>query len=402
MSKPPTISAVIPCHNSAAFVGHTLASLQAQTFTDWEAILVDDGSTDDTGQILASWTKRDKRIRLVRQNNQGLGKARNVGILDARGKLIHFLDADDWMLAEAYAKMTTRLLNEPGIAGAYCGTKIATENGIITNDHKRNREERITFEKVALKNHFAVHSVLIRRDVFNVVGLFDETLKHCQDWDLWGRVFRCGFPLVPVQGLFAVYRMVRTSLSSRHDTFWRAGIEVLQRLYSKDHRCHKPVEAWVNGADKTQYPLSIQNWASYCLPRAILSGDLETIEEIMAAMTSDTNTVPEPRKIGGTLLRGLVICNPDGRKNFMAMWQLRQDLIVYVLTRIGKAARKPTYVSDVLGNFLWGVQRLLGIRESLRINATVPGYLNYLLPFVFKEAERRTRRLLLSPMKRLS
>ena len=398
----PTISVIIPCHNSAAFVGHALASLQAQTFGDWEAILVDDGSTDDTGEVLTTWAERDQRFRLIRQNNQGLGNARNVGILNGRGKFFHFLDADDWMLAGAYSNMLAPLLNDPDVAGAYCGTKIATESGTITQENKRSAEDRITFEKVALKNQFAVHSVLIRRDVFDVVGLFDETLRHCHDWDLWGRVFRCGFRLTPVPPALAVYRMVRKSLSTRHDTFWRAGIKVLDRLYSEDSRCQNPVQVWVHGANKTQYPHSVKKLASYCLPRVILSGDLQTVEEIMAAITSDPDALPEAREIGGALLRGLVICNPDGPKTFMTMWHLRQDLIVHVLTRIGKAAGKPAYVSDVLGNFLWGVQRILGIRESRRLNATVAGYFSYLLPFIFKEAERRTRGLFFSPTTELS
>ena len=145
----PTISVIIPCHNAAAFVGYTLASLQAQTFTDWEAILIDDGSTDATPEILSSWGERDKRIRLIRQENQGLGKARNVGILDARGQFIHFLDSDDWMLAEAYSNMVMRLLKEPAIAGAYCGMTIATESGIITKEYKRSQDEHYHFRNVS-------------------------------------------------------------------------------------------------------------------------------------------------------------------------------------------------------------------------------------------------------------
>jgi glycosyltransferase involved in cell wall biosynthesis len=398
MIKTPTISVIIPCYNSAAFVGHTLASLQAQSFTDWEAIVVDDGSTDATGQILSSWTNREHRIRLVSQNNQGLAKARNVGILNARGKFIHFLDSDDWMLQGAYVSMATRLLNQPNVAGVYCGMAVATEGGSIQSQHERAVNESIDFPTIALGNQFPVHAVLIRRDVLNVVGLFDETLKHCQDWDLWGRVLRCGFELVPEQRPFAVYRMVRASLSARHNTFWRAGTEVLQRLYSKDHRCPSPVEVWVHGADRVQYPLSVKKWALYCLPRAILSGDTEMVEEILAALSSDPNALPEPRELAGALFRGLVMWNPDGRRTCTTVWHLRQNLIVRVLTRIGKAARKRAYVSDVLGDFLWRVQRTLGVRESLRISATV----RYVPRFVFKEAERRTRRWLQGPTNRLT
>ena len=145
------------------------------------------------------------------------------------------------MLAGAYSNMLAPLLNDPDVAGAYCGTTIATEVGLLHEEYKRSQENRYHFRNSShCKNPFAVHSVLIRRDVFDVVGLFDETLRHCHDWDLWGRVFRCGFRLIPVPAPFAVYRMVRTSLSTRHDTFWRAGIKVLKRLYSEDSRCQNP------------------------------------------------------------------------------------------------------------------------------------------------------------------
>ena len=391
MSKIPTISVIVPCHNSAAFVGHTLASLQAQTFTDWEAILIDDGSTDGTQGVVASWTERDKRIRLITQTNQGLAKARNVGILEARGKFIHFLDSDDWMLDDAYSNMAARLLEEPDIAGVYCGMTIATENGVITKQYEHSLTKSITFERVALDNPFHVPSVLIRRDVFNVVGLFDETLGHCHDWDLWGRVFRCGFRLMPVPGAFAVYRMVRTSLSARHNTFWKTGLRVLQRLYAEDSRCQNPVQDWAKGADKSQYPLSIKTWASYCLPRAISSGDSETVEEIMETMTSKPNALPEAHEIAQALLQGLVLWNPDGPRSFPALWHLRRDLILGVLTRIGEASTKPVYVSEALGRFLYGVQRVLGTREFLRISATVP---SYLLPIVFKLSHHKVKRLI--------
>ena len=257
----------------------------------------------------------------------------------------------------------------------------------------------ITFETLARKNPFSVHSVLIRRDVFNVVGLFDETLRHCQDWDLWGRVFRCGFRLIPEPAPFAVYRMVRTSLSIRHDTFWRAGIKVLQRLYCEDNRCQNPVQIWINGADKMQYPVSIKNWSLYCLPRAILTGDFETVEEIMAAITSDPNALPKADEIANALLRGLVIWNPDGPRIFPVVWNSRRGLVLDILTRISMASsRNPAYVSEALGRFLWGVQRNIGIRESLRISATI----RYVPRFVCKAVERRTRRLFLSPTKQLS
>jgi hypothetical protein len=315
-----------------------------------------------------------------------------MGIVNGRGKYIHFLDADDWMTAGAYSTMIAPLLNDPALAGAYCGMKVATQSGIITKEYQRRPEESITFEKIALGNKLTVHSVLIRRDVLNIVGAFDETLQHCQDWDLWGRLFRCGFRLIPVPGAFAVYRMVRTSLSTRHGTFWRSGIKVLQRMHQQDKRCRSPLPIWANGADKRQYPVAIKSWGLYCLPRAILTGDLETVNEIVAAFTSEPRALPEAHESGSTLLRGLVICHPDGPGTFPAVWNSRAGLVLDVVTRIGVGSRNSDYVNDTLGRLLWGVQRTIGIRASMRMSSTM----RYVPRFLCKELGRRTRRLLLT------
>src|SRR5688500_7922397 len=91
----PLVSVVVPTYNYARFIGETFDSLRAQTYADWECVVVDDGSTDDTVEVVARWRERDPRIRYLRQPNQRQAAAKNTGLKEARGRYIQFLDADD-------------------------------------------------------------------------------------------------------------------------------------------------------------------------------------------------------------------------------------------------------------------------------------------------------------------
>ena len=91
----PLVSIIIPTYNYGALIGETLSSLQRQTLTDWECVVVDDGSTDDTAGVVARVAGRDPRVRYLRQENQRQSVAKNTGLADARGKYVQFLDADD-------------------------------------------------------------------------------------------------------------------------------------------------------------------------------------------------------------------------------------------------------------------------------------------------------------------
>src|SRR6266508_5717575 len=101
------VSVIIPAHNAAATIAETLDSLCAQTYTDWEAIVVDDGSSDATASVVESYAARDARIQLIRQPQAGVSEARNAGVRLARFDWLLFHDFDDWILPEYVDRMTT-------------------------------------------------------------------------------------------------------------------------------------------------------------------------------------------------------------------------------------------------------------------------------------------------------
>ena len=97
MPAQPAVSFIVPAYNVADYIGECMESIEAQTFTDWEMLLINDGSTDDTGKICADWAARDPRIRFFDRENGGVSSARNLGIEEARGTYLAFVDPDDWL-----------------------------------------------------------------------------------------------------------------------------------------------------------------------------------------------------------------------------------------------------------------------------------------------------------------
>jgi glycosyltransferase involved in cell wall biosynthesis len=163
------ISVVIPCYNHASSVGRTLDSLFAQTYRDFDVVVVDDGSTDDLGAALAPY--RD-RIRLVRQENRGGPAARNRGARETSGELVMFCDADIVWEPDALALLVAALDAHPEAAYAYGSFRFGWKAFRLW-----------PFDAERLKQHNYVHTgALIRRARFPG---FDESLKRFQDWDLW-------------------------------------------------------------------------------------------------------------------------------------------------------------------------------------------------------------------------
>ena len=121
MANNPTVSIVIPCYNGEATIGETLQSIQQQAFQDWEAIAVNDGSTDGSADLIRQHQVSDSRIQLIEQENQGPSAARNLGLAVAKGKFVNFLDADDLLLPDMLQRMVQKL---DGPASTACGSPL--------------------------------------------------------------------------------------------------------------------------------------------------------------------------------------------------------------------------------------------------------------------------------------
>ena len=192
------VSVIMPAYNAGRHVAESVRSVQAQTHAAWELVVVDDGSTDDTGEVVRRLAEEDARVRYVRRPNGGQGAARNTGLGEARGRLVAFLDADDlWLPEKLEAQLA--VLKRAGVDLVYTDGHIFSEEGDVSPDEQfrilpgeaRGVEMyRTLFDS----NRVATLSVLVRREALDAVGLFDENraYQNCEDYDLWLRLAKRG------------------------------------------------------------------------------------------------------------------------------------------------------------------------------------------------------------------
>jgi hypothetical protein len=240
----PQVSFVVPAYNAAATLAATLDSLAAQTFADWEAVVVDDGSRDRTASVALARSKLDPRIRVVRQPNGGSSAARNRGIAEARGLLIGFLDADDW-IAPTFLETLVPLADR-GRAVGYCAYRRVLPSGRISPVDWCPELEVDPFGVLVQRCEPAIHCMLVPRAVLGSVGGFDVTLRTCEDWDLWLRIARTGIAFRGTAQALASYRMRAYSLSTGPALGDDAG-RVLAIARTADPRVDNPAPPYAQG-----------------------------------------------------------------------------------------------------------------------------------------------------------
>lgn len=226
MDAPPIVTVIVPAYNYARFLPAALDSVLAQSFRDWECVIVDDGSTDDTPAVARSWVERDRRFRYVRQENRGLAGARNTAIAQSRGTYLQFLDADDLLAPDKLARHAAFLNEHVGTDIVYSevgffrsetpGQWMASMGGrlsrsIMARVHGADEAR----EKLQHYNIMPVLAALVRRSVIERAGTFDEAAPACEDYGFWIRCAAagCRFDYYPTDTPLSAVRVHDTSMS---------------------------------------------------------------------------------------------------------------------------------------------------------------------------------------------
>ncbi len=191
IEKKPQVSVIIPTYNRGWIIKEAIDSVLAQDYTEFELIVVDDGSTDHTADVLDSYRNV---IKVLSQKNKGVSAARNRGIAEASGKFIAFLDSDDLWLSQKLSAQIEFFTQTPD--ALICQTEeVWIRNGLIVNPKKRHKKPSgMIFEPSLALCLVSPSAVMIRRSLLEIVGNFDETLPACEDYDLWLRI-SCRFPV---------------------------------------------------------------------------------------------------------------------------------------------------------------------------------------------------------------
>ena len=275
------VSVIIPAYNAAGTIAETLTSLRAQTYEGWEAIVVDDGSSDETAAIVQGIAQQDPRIRIVNQARMGVSAARNRGISLARFNWVLFLDADDWLLPLHLERMTRALIADPDLDAVHCGWARVAPDGTRVGE-KYWPQSGDLFPVFARLCPFAIHACIVRRSLVEAVGGFDTSLRTCEDWDLWQRIARAGARFGAIREILALYRMRPGSASSDGARFLADGLRVITQGHSPDPRVSNPQPAHADGLPAEQLPSVRLHFASW--PAGLVLGRGDDARPLLALL----------------------------------------------------------------------------------------------------------------------
>lgn len=236
------MSVIIPAFDAQDTIAATLESVLCQTWTRFEAIVVDDGSTDRTAEIVEQIARMDKRVQLYRQKNGGVAEARNRAIRESRGKWIAPLDADDIWTPEYLAREMQQAENAGDRVGVVYSwsTRIDIEGLSVPGVSAASVRGRVLSTLVCHNFLGNGSCTLIRRSAIDAVGGYDQRLTPAEDWDLYLRLAE-RYEFVPVRRFLVKYRQHRRSASSNHESMAAGQARVLLGMQHRNAR----VPAWL-------------------------------------------------------------------------------------------------------------------------------------------------------------
>lgn len=211
----PKISVIMSVYNGEKFLKESVLSILNQTYADFEFIIINDGSTDLSLEILRGFEEKDKRIRLISRENKGLTPSLNEGMKLAQGEYIARMDSDDISMPERFEKQITFLEKNKDIA--LCGTWAINidENGNEIGEYKTPITNKEIKKNILFHNPFIHPSVMIRKSVFEKVGLYNEEFKHIEDYELWTRVIP-RFKTANIQDFLLKYRLTSSGVTKKN------------------------------------------------------------------------------------------------------------------------------------------------------------------------------------------
>lgn len=229
----PQISVIIPAYNAQNTILETIASVQQQSFSDFELIVINDGSTDQTLELLQ--TLNDDRLKIFSYSNGGISTARNRGIAQSSGEFLAFLDADDLWTPDKLAAQLEMLLQHPEAGVAYSWTYFMEEkNGSrILHPCKPVYYQGDVYPKLLVGDFiYNASNALIRRSAIAAIGEFDPALKGCEDWDYWVRLAaQWQFVVVPKHQIFYRRSTSSSSLSSKVEMMRVNALAAIEKVF---------------------------------------------------------------------------------------------------------------------------------------------------------------------------
>lgn len=236
----PLVSVIIPAYNAEKTILETIESLQEQTLSDFEIIVINDGSTDRTIELLSALS--DPRLKVFSYENGGLPTARNRGISHATGEFISFIDADDLWTSDKLQAQIEALQVHPEAGVAYSWTAFINESSQFLYAWEPIYFEGDIYPEILLQNFISSGSnILVRKQFIEQAGLFDPSLKSAEDWDYYIRLAAlCPFVVVPKYQI--LYRRSSQSMTSKVDVMEKYILQVIERAFQQAPVNLKPLK----------------------------------------------------------------------------------------------------------------------------------------------------------------
>ncbi|NJX15037.1 glycosyltransferase [Tamlana crocina] len=204
------VSIIVPCYNQAHFLDEALQSVLNQTYTNWECIIVNDGSPDDTKNVAEKWCEKDNRFKYLEKENGGLSSARNAGIKISEGEYILPLDADDIIDKSYLEKLVPELNRDTSLAIVSCYSKFFIKN--TENIVKELKPKGSTYHFLLYVNQLVATS-LFRKSCWEEVGGYDENMKTgFEDWEFWLAITKKGWTYKIIEEFLFFYRKAKKSM----------------------------------------------------------------------------------------------------------------------------------------------------------------------------------------------
>lgn len=224
----PRVSVIIPNYNHGQYVGQAILSVLNQNYNDYEIIVVDDGSTDNSREVVGQFKDR---VRYIWQENQGLSAARNTGIRAAQGEYIGLLDADDMYEPDFFSRLVTILETNPDAGAVHCGYRFVDHsNNPLPQVEARQIPPEQMFKALVESNFLVPESMFVRRRCYEKVGLFDESLRALEDWDMWLRI-ASQFTIIGTAKVLTRHRILPGSMSTDPVRMLNNRLAVLQKHF---------------------------------------------------------------------------------------------------------------------------------------------------------------------------
>ncbi|HYR76632.1 MAG TPA: glycosyltransferase [Pyrinomonadaceae bacterium] len=288
----PEISVIIPCYNQAEYLTESVQSVLQQTFTDWECIIINDGSTDQTQSLALSFAGSDSRIRCISQPNRGLAAARNRGLDEAKGRYIQFLDADDWIAATKFELQVAALRNTREWSLSYTNyERRLSDATLFTGSGWQSTSSELDAQRplvhLASKWEYGLsipaHCFLLDARFFTERKIrFDERLPNHEDWDCWMQILVTKPALFYIPERLAFYRYRPDSMCLDLRTMRKGFLKAVRkqrRAFSKNREMYAVLSEKLRLVD--------DQYRDYALHRYAYRHVLQLMSEGPRAFVSD-------------------------------------------------------------------------------------------------------------------